>query len=107
MDVAPLADFTDAVASTVADVGPGPPRLDQSAKGPRTAIYPGETRVRTRALAACIETALKSEAMMGLPMVTGLHFVGLAKSAGLFDWVVTAQEIAVADDQGRRIVSRR
>ncbi|KAN0111044.1 Bcpks5 [Hyaloscypha variabilis] len=101
MDVAPLAEIADAVAAAVANTSA------HSDTGLHIVDYPGETRVRTTALAACTETTLESGAMQDFPVVTGLHFVGLAKPVGLFDWVVTAQEIAVTDDQGRKIVSRR
>ncbi|CAI7607180.1 unnamed protein product [Penicillium palitans] len=33
-----------------------------------------------------------------LPIASGLHFVAVAKRAGLFGWVITAQEITMIDD---------
>jgi hybrid polyketide synthase / nonribosomal peptide synthetase ACE1 len=101
MDVAPLDDITNAVATAVAHT------TTTGDTNVHIVNYAGETRVRTSALAACTETTFTSDAMRDLPVVTGLHYVGLAKEADLFDWVVTAQEIAVTDDQGRKIVSRR
>lgn len=72
--------------------------------------YPGMTRVRTDALAAYTEEVLgdgSKEEIRKLPVVSGLHFVGRAKRAGLFDWVVMAQEIFMVDDRGQKVVTRR
>ncbi|CRL26839.1 unnamed protein product [Penicillium camemberti] len=41
-----------------------------------------------------------------LPIASGIHFVAVAKRAGLFGWVITAQEITMIDDNGQKIVSR-
>ncbi|EAQ90443.1 hypothetical protein CHGG_02378 [Chaetomium globosum CBS 148.51] len=74
--------------------------------------YPGMASVQIRELAEYAEMLLKNggaeaEAVKGLPMVPALHWVGLAKRAGLFEWLLTAQHLVVDDEEGRKIVSRR
>ncbi|KAK4140595.1 Nonribosomal peptide synthetase-like protein [Dichotomopilus funicola] len=74
--------------------------------------YPGQARVEIPALAARAEELLaaggeEAEGVKGLPTVGALHWVGLAKKAGLFEWLLTAQELVVEDEEGRRVVSRR
>ncbi|KAM0305055.1 hypothetical protein ACHAO8_011217 [Botrytis cinerea] len=102
MDLAHLDNIVTSITTAVTD-----PAAEYSDMGLHIINYPGEMRVRISALAAGTKTMLESEVMKDLPVVSGLHFVGLAKRSGLFDLVVTAQEITVIDDQGRKIVSRR
>lgn len=74
------------------------------------ANYPGTARMRTDALAAYAEELFgyaENSSIQSLPSVSALHWVGLAKRAGLFEWFFTSQDLVVEDDKGNMIASRR
>lgn len=107
-DVGRLEDVAAAVVGEVT----GGFGQDGKGEGMRTVSYPGMARVGIKELAEYAETLLENggadaDAVKALPTVPALHWVGLAKRAGLFEWLLTAQHLVVDDDEGRRIVSRR
>ncbi|KAK0383741.1 hypothetical protein NLU13_9652 [Sarocladium strictum] len=107
LDIAPIEDVAGVVAASVA-AEPEPEVL--GSKALHIVNLPGTSRVRTDALALHTRKLLedpRNEAVRKLPTVSGLHFVGVAKKAGLFGWVLTAQEIVVKDEKGQKIVTRR
>jgi hybrid polyketide synthase/nonribosomal peptide synthetase ACE1 len=72
--------------------------------------HAGTERMRTDALAIYAEEMFartENSAQRSLPTVSVLHWVGLAKRAGLFEWFFTAQNLIVEDENGNKIVSRR
>ena len=104
----------ETVASAVAAEVTAASSLGDSSetKRMRTVYHPGVARVQIKELAACADRMLgqaggDSEAVRGLPTVPALHWVGLAKRAGLFEWFLTAQHLIVDDDEGRRAVTKR
>ncbi|KAK3299484.1 BcPKS5, polyketide synthase [Chaetomium fimeti] len=107
-DVGRIEDVAAAVAGEVtADVG-----QSGKAEAMHTVSYPGMARVQITELAAYAESLLAAggadaDVVRGLPTVPALHWVGLAKRAGLFEWLLTAQHLVVDDEEGRKIVSRR
>ncbi|KAF9768362.1 hypothetical protein IL306_014363 [Fusarium sp. DS 682] len=102
--VAPIDDVAAAVAAAVtANHESGDNML-------RIVNYPGTAALRTDVTSAYAEELFKkpeNEAVLKLPTVPALHWVGMAKRAGLFEWFITSQELVVTDDEGRRVVSKR
>ncbi|PSR84131.1 hypothetical protein BD289DRAFT_453499 [Coniella lustricola] len=117
MDVAPLQDVAIAIVAAVTTAASTDSESSQAQL--QVAEYPGVARVHTDALAAAYAAALEvdeakdkdSEGIMkdvrGLPIVSGLQFVGAAKRAGMFEWVVAAQEIVMKDGKGAKVVAKR
>ncbi|KAL2167663.1 hypothetical protein VTG60DRAFT_964 [Thermothelomyces hinnuleus] len=106
IDVGRLEEVAGAVADQVVSSS------SSETQGLRTVSYPGLARIQVKDLAAFAEGLLAkgdadSEAVKQLPTVPALHWVGLAKKAGLFEWLLTAQELIVEDEEGRKIVSKR
>lgn len=107
-DVTPLSDLVDDITAVVtarAEEG-------QQEAGIISVInYPAASRVRTDMLVSSTEALLESitnkESFLKLPLVSGLHFIGLAKRAGIFDWAITAHELTFADGNGQTMISRR
>lgn len=78
--------------------------------GMRVVNHPGTERMRTDALAACAEEMFgqhENRELLSLPVVSVLHWVGLCKRAGLFEWFFTSQNLTVEDDKGNKIETRR
>jgi len=108
-DVGRLDDVAAAVA---AEVTADSKAKEGEAEGIRVVSYPGVARVRIENLAAranelLAKTPAAAEDVQRLPEVPALHWVGLAKRAGVFEWVLTAQHLTVGDEQGRKIVTKR
>ncbi|KGO74905.1 Acyl transferase/acyl hydrolase/lysophospholipase [Penicillium italicum] len=102
MDVALLTETATAIVSVITA------EEVVASRKVRIVNHPGIARVRTAALAKYTEDSLEeADETRKLPIASGLHFVGAAKRAGLFGWVITAQEITMTDDNGQKIVSRR
>jgi hybrid polyketide synthase/nonribosomal peptide synthetase ACE1 len=102
MDVALLTEVATAVVSVLTG--------DEAevSRAPRIINHAGIARVRTAALAKYTGDSLEEASeTRKLPVASGLHFVGVAKRAGLFGWVITAQELIMTDDNGHKVVSRR
>ncbi|CAI7637012.1 unnamed protein product [Penicillium glandicola] len=103
MDVALLTETATAVVAVLTGE-----EETEASRAVRIVNHPGIARVRTAALAKYTQDSLEeADETRKLPIASGLHFVGVAKRAGLFGWVITAQEIAMVDDNGQKIVSRR
>ncbi|KAF4339693.1 polyketide synthase [Fusarium beomiforme] len=103
--VTPVNDVAAAVASavTAGQEEPGENVL-------HIINYPGTAVLRTDVTSAYAEDLFRkpeNEAVLKLPSVPALHWVGMAKRAGLFEWFITSQELVVTDDEGRRVVSKR
>jgi len=104
IDLTPLVDAVEAVAQAVTT------NSQTSSGGINIVNHAGTARMRTNALAAHAEELFgrpENSAVMGLPCVSALHWVGLAKRAGLFEWFFTAQDLVVEDGEGNKIASRR
>ncbi|KAF4502344.1 Nonribosomal peptide synthetase 14 [Fusarium agapanthi] len=103
--IAPVEDVAAAVASSVTA------RQEKSGDNSMGIVnYPGTAVLRTDVTSAYAEKMFKrpeNEAVMKLPTVPALHWVGMAKRAGLFEWFITSQELVVTDNEGRRVVSQR
>lgn len=114
IDATPLEGVAGVVAGAVIAEAEAEKSSGQK-KGMRIVNYPGTARIRTEALAACYAEEVsksgpgreKNEEVRGLPSVPALHWVGLAKQAGLFEWLFTAQELVITDGEGRKVVTRR
>ncbi|KAJ5592063.1 Bcpks5 [Penicillium hordei] len=103
MDVALLTETATAVVAVLIAEGEA-----EVPRAVRIVNHPGIARVRTAALAKYTEDSLEEAGeTRKLPVASGLHFVGVAKGAGLFGWVITAQEITIMTDNGQKIVSKR
>ncbi|KAL1980114.1 hypothetical protein VTN96DRAFT_4627 [Rasamsonia emersonii] len=105
--IAPLEDVASAIASAVIA---GQNETESEEKAMRVINYPGTATVRADMAAAYLEELFRqpeNKAVQELPSVPVLHWVGMAKRAGLFEWFFTSQELVVIDDEGRRVVSRR
>ncbi|KAL6903335.1 BcPKS5, polyketide synthase [Trichoderma evansii] len=103
--VAPVDDVAAAVAAAVTA---GHEESEENAL--RFINYPGTAALRTDVTSAHAEELFRkpeNEAVLKLPTVPALHWVGMAKRAGLFEWFITSQELVVTDDEGRRVVSKR
>lgn len=110
VDVGRLETVASAVVAEVTSASSSGERNES--KRVRTVYHPGIARVQIKELAACADSILAqaggdSEAVRSLPTVPALHWVGLAKRAGLFEWFLTAQHLIVDDDEGRRAVTKR
>lgn len=102
IDMALLAETATAVVAFLAAEGEA-----EALQAVRIMTHPSITRVRTAALAKYTEDSLEEvDKTRKLPIASGIHFVAVAKRAGLFGWVITAQEITTIDDNGQKIVSR-
>ncbi|KAJ4855607.1 AMP-binding enzyme domain-containing protein [Trichoderma breve] len=104
--VAPVNDVAAAVAAAVT----AGHHEKSEEKALRFISYPGTATLRTDVTSAHAEELFRrpeNEAVLKLPTVPALHWVGMAKRAGLFEWFITSQELVVADDEGRRVVSKR
>ncbi|KAL7782699.1 BcPKS5, polyketide synthase [Trichoderma afarasin] len=104
--VAPVNDVAAAVAAAVT----AGHHEESEEKALRFVNYPGTAALRTDVTSAHAEELFRkpeNEAVLKLPTVPALHWVGMAKRAGLFEWFITSQELVVADDEGRRVVSKR
>ncbi|KAL2198349.1 BcPKS5, polyketide synthase [Corynascus similis CBS 632.67] len=109
IDVGQLEDVAGAVADQVTSASHNE---SGEAQELHTVNYPGIAKIQIKELAAFAEVLLakgdaESEAVRQLPTVPALHWVGLAKRAGLFEWLLTAQHLIVEDEEGRKIVTRR
>lgn len=72
--------------------------------------HPGKVKIQIKLLAERTEelfTKDENKAVWKLPAVPALHWIGLAKKARLFEWFVTAMDLIVTDEEGRKIVTRR
>lgn len=104
--IAPLEDVASAIA-TAATVSQETTGSD--VKALLILEYPGMATVRADMAAAYVEELFRQpghRAVRELPAVPVLHWVGLVKRAGLFEWFFTLQELVVTDDAGRRVLSR-
>ncbi|RKK07595.1 Polyketide synthase-nonribosomal peptide synthetase [Fusarium oxysporum f. sp. cepae] len=103
--VAPVDSIAAAIAASVTES-----HEESGENAMRIVNYPGTAILRTDVTSAYAEELFKepeNEAVLKLPTVQALHWVGMAKRAGLFEWFITSQELVVADDEGRRVVSKR
>lgn len=107
--VARLRDVAGAVAAAV--VTGGDSGWEHQANNPiRVIEHPGTTLIRIEALGACVErlcAQAENDAVQRLPGVPALQWVGTAKRAGLFEWFFTAQDLVIADEEGRTIAVKR
>jgi hybrid polyketide synthase/nonribosomal peptide synthetase ACE1 len=104
--VAPVTDVAAAIATSAVTS----PHDEGDAKAMRIINYPGMAAIRTDVTSAYAEELFgqpENEALQQLPTVPALHWVGMAKRAGLFEWFITSQELVVVDDEGQKVVSRR
>ena len=72
--------------------------------------YPGTAAVRAEVVAAHVDKLFslpENKAILELPTVPALHWVGMAKRAGLYEWFITSQELVITDNEGRKVVSKR
>ena len=106
--IAPVHDVAAAIATIVTADHP------QASNGKDKALHivnhPGTASVRAEIMATYGQEVFnrpENKAVLELPAVPALHWVGRAKRAGLFEWFFTAQELVARDKEGQRMVSRR
>ncbi|KAF7548816.1 hypothetical protein G7Z17_g6812 [Cylindrodendrum hubeiense] len=102
--IAPVDDVAAAIVAAVI------PSHEESEKGLRIVNYPGTAAIRTDVTSAHAEELFKkpeNEAVLKMPTIPALRWIGMAKRAGIFEWFITSQELVVTDDEGRRVASTR
>ncbi|KAI1293954.1 BcPKS5, polyketide synthase [Xylaria venustula] len=103
--IAPVADVAASIISTITNTN-----NPQTHKHLQVINYPGTATIRadtTSVYANELFHQPENEDFMQLPAVPALHWVGMAKRAGLFEWFITSQELIVVDEEGQKVISRR
>lgn len=103
--IAPVDDIAAAIAAAATAS-----QQEPEDRTIRIVNYPGTGSIRTEVMAAYAEELFQkpeNKSLQELPTTTALHWVGMAKRAGLFEWFFTSQELIVTDSQGQRAVSKR
>lgn len=112
LDVTRVEEVANAITATVIrdlDLTIGKSSLTEPHKM-RVVPHPGKVKLQTEVLGRCLDNLLLTEEnseIRRLPAVPALHWVGLAKKAGLFEWFITAMDLTISDQEGRMIVTRR
>lgn len=110
LDVAPIKVVAEDIADAIIEEFASEESKEKQQNVMHIVKHPGTAQIQIEMLGQYAEELFgraENEAKRSLPAVPALHWVGLAKRAGFFEWFFAAQDLTVMDEKGHKIVTKR